>query len=199
MDLLIATNNPGKVAEMLSLLADMQGLAIRTPADLDLHLDIPETGSTYAENATLKALAFAQASRLPALADDSGLELEALNGAPGLISARFAPQNPSTAAQRRAYLLEKLAEHPQPWKARFVSTLCLALPEGATHFTTGVCEGEIIPEERGDQGFGYDPIFVVAGMGRTMAELSMREKNQLSHRALAVEEMKSRLSTLLIP
>lgn len=192
--LFLATNNPGKVEELRSLLASLPTLQITTPDDLGLRLEVDENGQTYAENASLKALAFAQAGGLPALADDSGLEVEALGGRPGLHSARIAP----TAAERRALLLTWLSEKPRPWKARFCSTLCLALPGGQVHVVEGICEGEISPEERGTGGFGYDPIFVVEGMQRTMAELTLEEKNRLSHRAKAMDRMKLILENHLI-
>jgi XTP/dITP diphosphohydrolase len=190
--LLLATNNPGKVLEMRALLADLSYLELATPADLGLDLDVDESGAGFAENAALKARAFAQASGLAALADDSGLEVEALGGAPGLYSNRFFP-GAVTDAQRRAALLERLAGLPRPWTARFRSTVCLAQPDGSEDFAEGECRGEIVPEERGEAGFGYDRIFLVQGIGKTMAELSMAEKNQLSHRARAMEKIKKLL------
>lgn len=183
--LLLATNNPGKIDELRSLLASLPSLQTTTPDELGLRLEVDETGQTYAENASLKARAFALASGLPALADDSGLEVEALGGRPGLHSARIAP----SAAARRRLLVSWLEGKPQPWKARFRSTLCLALPNGQLHVVEGQCLGEISPEERGSGGFGYDPIFIVDGMHRTMAELNPAEKNRLSHRAKAVDNM----------
>lgn len=182
----MATNNPGKVGEIRSILADLAGIELCTPADLGLRLEPEEPALTYAENAAAKANAFAAASGLPALADDSGLEAAALGGAPGVHSARYAPQPAATDADRRAYLLQQLAGHPQPWPAAFHSVVCLALPGGSTFFASGVCHGEITPHERGTGGFGYDRLFVVASAGRTMAELSPQEKNRLSHRALAL-------------
>ena len=194
--LLLATSNPGKLLELRSLLAGLP-LEIATPAELCLNLQVPETGATYAENAALKARAFAAASGLPSLADDSGLEVEALGGAPGLHSARFVPQPGASDADRRTRLLQALANHPQPWLATFRSAICLALPNGETYFTEGICTGEIIPEERGTGGFGYDPIFLLAGLGRTMAELSLEEKNQVSHRARAIGKIKQILKEQL--
>lgn len=185
--LLLATHNPGKAAELRSLLADLAGIELVTPSEAGLEMVVEESGRTYAENAALKARAFADASGLPALADDSGLEVDALNGEPGLHSARVA----GTAAERRALLVKRLEDIPLPWRATFRSTVCLAMPDGDTYFAAGECAGEIIPLDRGSGGFGYDPIFVVAGMARTMAELSLHEKNQLSHRALAIKGMKS--------
>lgn len=194
--LLLATNNPGKLEEMHGLLADLQGWKLASPNELGLDLDVEETGSSYRENAALKARAFAEASGQLALADDSGLELEALNGAPGLYSARYSPKKNATAADRRHYLLSQLERHPRPWRARFTSTVCLARPGGELHFAEGECLGEIIPKERGDFGFGYDPIFAVEGAGKTMAELAMAEKNKLSHRAHAIEAIKAQVRTL---
>lgn len=188
--LLLATNNQGKRREISALLADLE-LELVLPGELGLNLQVEETGSTYAENAAKKALAFAKASGLPALGDDSGLEVDALDGGPGLYSARYSPMPNATDADRRLYLLEKLQGKPRPWTARFRCVVALAFPgpdggPGQVQFAEGVCEGEIIPEERGTGGFGYDPIFFIPEAGRTMAELSMDEKNQLSHRARAI-------------
>jgi len=185
-DLLIATNNKGKLAEIKALLVALD-LTLHTPSELGLRLEIAEDGQTYAENASLKAVAFAQASGMVALGDDSGLEVDALGGRPGLHSHRFCPIPNATDADRRAYLLERLRGKPRPWTARFRATVAIASPEGMARLATGQCEGEIIPEERGSNGFGYDPIFFIAEPGRTMAQLSMDEKNRLSHRALAVQ------------
>jgi len=193
--LLIATNNRGKMAEIRALLAGLE-VSLVTPGDLGLDLEVPEQGQTYAENAAYKALAFAAASGLLSLADDSGLEVDALNGRPGLHSKRFGPQ-PATDASRRRYLLEQLAGRPRPWTARFRATLALARPGSEVRLTEGICEGEIIPEERGSNGFGYDPLFLIPGTGRTMAELSMDEKNRLSHRARAVRNALPILRELL--
>ncbi len=196
--LLIATNNPGKVQEFTALLAGLAQLELCTPAQLGLALDPPETGLTYTENAAIKALAFAQAAQLPALADDSGLEVAALAGAPGLHSARYSPKPGATDADRRAHLLAQLAAQPAPppWPARFCATVCLALPDGRTFFAEGECAGEITTQERGSGGFGYDAIFVVAGTGLTMAELRFEDKNQISHRARAVQGLHARLAEL---
>jgi XTP/dITP diphosphohydrolase len=184
--LLIATNNKGKVAEIKALL-DGLGFTLLTPAELGLVLEIPEDGQTYAENASKKALAFSQASGMIALGDDSGLEVDALDGQPGLHSHRFSPRPDATDADRRRYLLEKLQDLRRPWTAQFRATVAVALPSGEVQLATGQCKGEIIPEERGTNGFGYDPIFFIPELGRTMAELEMDEKNRLSHRARAVQ------------
>ncbi len=184
--LLIATNNKGKVAEIKDLLAGL-GLELLIPADLGLRLEVVEDGETYAENATKKALAFARASGRVALGDDSGLEVDALDGQPGLHSHRFLPLPNASDADRRKYLLEQLGDKPRPWTARFRATVAVATPAGEVRLAAGQCEGEIIPEERGTGGFGYDPIFLIPELGQTMAELDMEEKNRLSHRARAVQ------------
>jgi len=195
--LLIATNNKGKIKELHALLDDM-GIDLVTPAQLDLDLDVIEDGHTYAENATRKAVAFARASGLISLADDSGLEVDALDGGPGLYSARYGSTNGEKLSdtERRKYLLQKLKDKPRPWTARFHATIAIAIPDGKTHLAEGWCEGEIIPEERGAGGFGYDPIFLLPELRKTMAELSMDEKNRLSHRARAVMNTKPILETL---
>ena len=184
--LLLATNNIGKVAEIKALL-EHAGLTLLTPAEIGLVLEVPEDGQTYAENASKKAVAFSQASGIVALADDSGLEVDALDGQPGLHSHRFCPLPEATDADRREYLLKKLQGSRRPWTARFRATVALALPSGEVRLADGLCEGEIIPEERGTNGFGYDPIFFIPGLGRCMAELEMDEKNRLSHRGRAVQ------------
>lgn len=183
--LLIATNNPGKQKEIKSLLQDL-AIEFVTPAEIGLNLDVTEDGTTYQENAAKKAIAFAQSSGLISLADDTGLEVKALENAPGLYSARYAPQANATDANRRAYILKNLQIHPQPWEARFICVVAIATPGGILHFSEGICSGEIILNERGDHGFGYDPIFLLPSIRKTMAEISMKEKNRFSHRAKAV-------------
>jgi XTP/dITP diphosphohydrolase len=211
--LLIATNNQGKVKELQELLEDT-GIQLVTPAEIHLELDVHEDGSTYAENASKKAIAFAKASGLISLADDSGLEVDALDGAPGLYSARYGSVNGEklSDAGRRRYLLQNLKDKPRPWTARFHATIAVAIPgplwsqaarrlqvqepAPGLHMFEGYCLGEIIPEERGTGGFGYDPIFLLPELGRTMAELTMDEKNRLSHRARAVMNARATLSLL---
>jgi XTP/dITP diphosphohydrolase len=184
-NLLLASGNIGKLREIQALL-DHLDMRLLIPDEIGLHLEVVENGLTYAENAARKALAFASASGMLTLADDSGLEVEALGGLPGLHSARFSPKSGATDADRRILLLKHLQSRPRPWRACFHCIVALATPAGWIGFAEGECPGEIIPEERGQNGFGYDPIFYLAGMGRTMAELNMTEKNQLSHRARAV-------------
>ena len=196
--LLIATNNKGKIQELQALLKDT-GVQLATPAQIGIDLDVIEDGSTYAENAAKKAIAFAERSGLVSLADDSGLEVAALNGAPGLYSARYGSNNEGklSDAERRAFLIKNIVDKPRPWTARFHATIAVAVPNGETHLAEGFCEGEIIPEERGTGGFGYDPIFLLSELGKTMAELSLEEKNRLSHRARAVMNAKLILEKLL--
>jgi XTP/dITP diphosphohydrolase len=188
--LLIASTNTGKLREIEAILGcasvDARSLSLVLPSQLGILLQVEEDGSTYAENAAKKALAYAQASGLVTLADDSGLEVNALDGRPGLYSARYAPWPGATDADRRHYLLQNLARKPRPWMAHFHCTVAIAMPGGGVYFADGDCQGEIIPEERGTGGFGYDPIFFLPALGKTMAELPMQEKNQLSHRARAI-------------
>ena len=204
--LLIATNNQGKIQELQQLLEDLN-VELVTPADINLDLDVVEDGSTYAENATKKALAFAHASGLISLADDSGLEVDALNGEPGLYSARYGGSEGKllSFAERRKYLISNLQGKPRPWTARFHATIAIVNPgniklnpvaKESLQFAEGTCEGEIIPEDRGTGGFGYDPIFFFPELGKTMAELPSVEKNRLSHRARAVMNAKEILSYL---
>ncbi|MCE1253597.1 MAG: RdgB/HAM1 family non-canonical purine NTP pyrophosphatase [Anaerolineae bacterium] len=184
--LLIATNNPGKLLEMQALLT---GLPVRLyiPRDLNIKLDVEENGSTYAENAALKAVAFGKASRMLTLADDSGLEVDALGGQPGLYSARYMGSHDDSDADRRAFLLKNLSGAARPWTAHFHCSVALWAPDESIQYAEGICPGEIIPQERGSNGFGYDPIFLLSELNKTMAELSMEEKNQLSHRARAIQ------------
>jgi XTP/dITP diphosphohydrolase len=195
--LLIATNNQGKIKELQALLQDTR-IKFVTPSQINLDLDVPEDGQTYAENASRKAIAFAKASGLVSLADDSGLEVEALDGAPGLYSARYgSPDGKKLSdAERRAFLIQNLQSKLRPWTARFHATIAIAAPKGEIHLAEGFCEGEIIPEERGTGGFGYDPVFLLPELRKTMAELSMEEKNRLSHRARAVMKAKPILKKL---
>jgi len=201
--LLIATNNQGKLVEFQELLTDIN-VELITPAMINLDLDVVEDGLTYEENAVKKAVAFAQASGLISLADDSGLEVDALDGAPGLYSARYGSTNgvKLSDAERRKFLIKNLIDKPRPWTAHFTATIAIAIPDklwtqAADHLNlreqaqslqifNGICKGEIIPEERGTGGFGYDPIFLLKDLGKTIAELPREEKNRLSHRARAV-------------
>jgi XTP/dITP diphosphohydrolase len=187
--LMIATQNPGKQREFRELLAALvaqTGAQVLMPGERGPAVDVPETGSTYAENASLKAVALAQASGAPALGDDSGVEVAALGGAPGLYSARFAGPG-ATDADRRRKLLHDLSQAPTPRAARFVCAIAVALPDGEVRLFEGECRGEIALAESGQGGFGYDPVFFVPEYGATMAALPPEVKNTISHRARAVQ------------
>ena len=193
--LMLATGNPGKVREFRDILAlhlDLVGVSLLTPRDWPIPLpDVAETGATFAENARLKAEALASATGLPSLADDSGLCVDALGGAPGLYSARWAGAGASD-VDRNANLLLALADVPPKGRmARFVCTAALAAPGWETVMAEGVCAGIILDAPRGTNGFGYDPLFLLPDLDKTMAELAAEEKNRLSHRALAVSRLSS--------
>ena len=177
--LAIATGNAGKLGEYRQLLAGT-GLTL-----MGVDPGVAEVGTTYAVNAQIKAEAAREALGLPAVGDDSGVEVDVLKGFPGIHSARIGP----TQKDRTQALLDRLKGHPRPWLARFVCTIALAVPGRATQFFDGECRGEIVPEWRGEAGFGYDPIFLVPEAGRTFGEMSPEEKADYSHRARAVRAM----------
>lgn len=195
--LLLATNNTGKLAELRSLLSGLN-LELLSPSDLGLDLHVKERGLNYLENAVLKAAIFADAAQLWTLADDSGLEVDVLDGAPGIHSARYSPEPGATDKDRRLYMIENLKGFTRPWKATFQCTIALVGPEGSPIVTRGSCPGDIIPEDRGHGGFGYDKIFRLEASGLTMAELTPEQKNQLSHRAQAVKKLTPILETLFV-
>ncbi len=197
---MLATTSAGKVREFRELVAahlDPARVQIATPDELGLTLPpVEESGATFTENALLKARAVAHAAGLPALADDSGLCVDALSGRPGLHSARWAG-SAATDADRCALLLQRLQGVPAKRRAaRFVCVVALALPDGTTWTAEGTCEGIIAAAPCGAQGFGYDPVFLVPALGITFAELSDAEKNRLSHRALALAALAPRLKVV---
>ncbi len=194
--LLLATANVGKASEMRAVLSILP-IEILDLNNLSFHLSVPEDGTTYQENAVKKALAYLSASGLPTLADDSGLEVDALNGEPGIFSARYSKLPQASDSDRRAFLLSRLQDKPRPWTARFRCVLALALPQQEAVLFEGICEGEIIPEERGQGGFGYDPIFLIPTLNRTMAELDLSQKNAISHRGRALQLLIPYLTRLL--
>jgi XTP/dITP diphosphohydrolase len=182
--LLLGTSSRKKLGELVPILGGAP-LTLVTPADLGLDLDVEETGHNFRDNAILKANAFARAAGLPALADDSGLEVDALHGAPGVRSARYAGPG-ATDADRIALLLRNLDGVPAGQRtARFRCTMALATPEGLVGTVDGACEGEIAFSPRGSNGFGYDPVFLLPHLGRTMAELEDEQKHAISHRGRA--------------
>ena len=182
--LLLATKNAAKVREYL---LPLQGIPydIVTLSDVGIDVVVRETGETMEENASIKAKAYALASDLTALADDSGLEVDALGGEPGALSARYAGEGVSD-RQRLDFLLSKLSH--VPWEqraARFRCVIAIATPKGAVELCQGECHGIIAFEPKGEGGFGYDPIFFLPELGKTMAELTIEEKNEISHRGKA--------------
>lgn len=193
--ILVASNNAGKLKEFLPILSHLP-VEVLTPHMLGLNLEVEETGATYLANACLKAEAFARASGLLTLADDSGLEVDVLNGAPGVYSARYADEG-ATDADRRKKLVEAVRLFPVPRTARFRCVIAIALSPENIYSFEGACEGEIVLEERGAGGFGYDPIFFMPERGATMAELPEEVKNQISHRARAAQAAFPFLQNLL--
>ncbi|MFZ3151296.1 MAG: RdgB/HAM1 family non-canonical purine NTP pyrophosphatase [Anaerolineaceae bacterium] len=184
--LLIATNNLGKIAEIRAILSNLS-IELIAPIDLSLDLTIEEDGKTYYENALKKAIAYYQESGLPTLADDSGLEVDALNGDPGIRSRRYSPDTQATDMDRCTYLVSQLKKFPRPWKATFHCEIVLLTSPNLHIRSHGICSGQIIPEPRGENGFGYDPIFLLDEYPVTMAELPDELKNQFSHRAQALQ------------
>jgi len=190
--LLIGSGNPGKQREWRELLAGLDVVLI-LPQDLDpAPAEPPEDAATFEANAIHKARTYAVATGLRTIADDSGLEVDALRGAPGIRSRRFFGED-ATAEQRNARLLA-LLEGVQARGARFVCVAALATPDGRVETFEGEVRGEIATAPRGEQGFGYDPLFVIAGDGRTMAELPNDEKHRISHRGLAAAKVRARLA-----
>ena len=184
--LLIATNNKGKIQEFQALLKGIP-FGLVTPGQIGLKLEVEESGDSYQSNARIKALAFAEASGLPTLADDSGLEVDALNGEPGIRSARYAGSG-ATDFNKVDYLLSKLKDIPQENRtARFKCVIAVARQDGKIEYCEGQCEGLITFEARGAAGFGYDPIFLFPDLGKTMAELPEEVKNRISHRGRAAQ------------
>jgi XTP/dITP diphosphohydrolase len=190
--LLIGSGNAGKQREYRELLAGLD-LELIAPSDFETPIAEPEeTGRTFAENASHKARTYAAASGLRTVADDSGLEVDALHGAPGLRSRRFFGEDAS-AAERNTRLLA-LLEGVEARGARFVCVTALASPDGRVELFDGEVRGEIARAPRGEAGFGYDPLFVIASDGRTMAELPSEEKHRVSHRGLAAAKLRAYIS-----
>ena len=187
MKIILATQNQGKLRELQDLLAD-ETIEVLSLNDIEDWEDVEENGETFAENAALKAREAVKKTGLIALADDSGLEVDALNGAPGVYSARFAgePKNDERNNDKLLQLLEIVPEDKR--QARFRCALVVATPGGEEYLTEGTVEGQILTERRGSAGFGYDPLFFVPEYARTMAELTLAEKNKLSHRAQAFRQ-----------
>jgi XTP/dITP diphosphohydrolase len=187
MKILLATQNLGKVKELQDLLSGEQ-IEVISLRDIANWEEVEETGSTFAENAALKARIAAERTGLISLADDSGLEVDALKGAPGVYSARFAGE-PKDDERNNDKLLNELKEVPEAKRtARFKCALVVATPSGEEYLTEGSVEGRILKQRRGKEGFGYDPLFYIPDFGRTMAELNLTQKNKISHRAQAFQK-----------
>jgi XTP/dITP diphosphohydrolase len=185
--LLIATNNAGKLTEYHELLQN-PGLELLTLNQVGITEDIPETGHSFLENAIFKAKTCSSLSGIITLADDSGLEVSALGGAPGVKSKRYAGTHASD-EERIRFLLDKLSKSPVANRqARLVCYIAISYPDGPTFTCSGTVEGEIASCPQGSNGFGYDPVFFIPSLGRTMAQLSFEEKNMISHRAVAARE-----------
>ncbi len=195
--LLVATHNQGKVREFAEMLADMQ-IEFLSLDDAGITMDVEETGSTFRENALLKANTYAQKTGLLTLADDSGLEVDALDGAPGIYTARYGGAG-LTHKERYLYLLKNLtAVSPENRSARFRCVIVLTAPNGVLlGESEGICEGMIAQEPVGDGGFGYDPVFYLPERQRTMAQLSSSIKHQISHRGQAIKQIEPLLREIL--
>ena len=186
MKLILASNNMNKLREFRELVAGMD-IELISQREAGCDFEVDETGTTFEENAYLKASAVTAATGCAAVADDSGLMVDALGGEPGVYSARYGPGHDATDAERYGYLLSKLGDEENR-AARFVCCICCTLPDGTVLRSRGECEGEILFAPRGTNGFGYDPVFRPLGQQRGMAELTPEEKNAISHRGKALRE-----------
>jgi len=190
MKLLAATTNRGKIVEIAEILSGL-GVTVMTPEEIDLHIDVKEDGATFAENALIKARAWSEAAGMPALADDSGLCVDALDGRPGVMSARFS--GPDATDEKNIELLLRSLQSKTQRTARFVCAVALAWQTGEVILAEGRYEGIIIDEPRGRGGFGYDPVFLDPELNKTLAQMSPGEKNARSHRKKALDALKTRL------
>ena len=194
MRFVLATNNPKKLAEMAGILKSL-GVEVVSPKDLGITVDVEETGSTFAENAMLKAKAICKAADLPAIADDSGLCVDALNGAPGVYSARYGGEGLD---DRGRYMLLLSSLRGAPTRAaHFACAVACAFPNGDTLTAEGRCDGSIAYAPLGEGGFGYDPVFLLPGTGKTFGQLTQEEKSAVSHRGRALREFSEKLETYL--
>ena len=194
MRFVLATNNAGKLKEMAEILGQL-GIEVVSPKELGLHVEVEETGTTFAENAMLKAKAVCAASGLPAIADDSGLCVDALGGAPGVYSARYGGEGLDDVGRYRL-LLENM-KGMGPRTAKFVSVITCCFPDGTVLIARGECPGTIAFAPQGENGFGYDPVFWLPQLKKTFAQLSAEEKNAISHRGRALAEFKAILENYL--
>ena len=194
MRFVLATHNPGKLREMGEILKDF-GIEVVSPRDLGLAVDVEETGTTFAENAMLKAKAICKAAGLPAIADDSGLCVDALGGAPGVYSARYGGEGLDDKG-RYMLLLSSLRGAPTR-AAHFACAVACAFPNGDTLTAEGRCDGSIAYAPLGEGGFGYDPVFLLPGTGKTFGQLTQEEKSAVSHRGRALKDFAGKLEAYL--
>lgn len=194
MKFVLATQNQGKVREMRAILSRL-GIEVISAAEAGVHLDVEETGTTFAENAFLKAQAVCQAAGLPAIADDSGLCVDALNGGPGVYSARYGGEGLDD--KGRCMLLLQNMRGQTTRAAHFACAICCAFPNGDTVTAEGRCGGTIAFAPMGTDGFGYDPLFFVPDKAKTFAQLTAEEKNEISHRGKALTDFAAKLETYL--
>jgi len=191
----LATRNPDKREELTALLGDL-GIKIRTLADFPDAPEVVEDGDTCRANAVKKAVAIARHTGLPAVADDTGLEVEALGGRPGVHAARYAGERATYEDNWRKLIRELDGVPRQRRRARFITVAAVAMPSGKVEVAEGILEGVIAEAPAGTQGFGYDPIFVVPQLGKTLAQLAQGEKNRISHRARAFSKVREILLNL---
>lgn len=195
MYMILASNNPKKLRELSAILSDM-GIEVIAQREAGCDFEVEETGTTFAENAYLKAKAVADATGILTVADDSGLMVEALNGEPGVYSARYAPGgHEASDREKYMYLLSKM-EGAENRRAKFVTAICCIFPDGRTIRTTGEIHGTILTEPDGEGGFGYDPVFRPDGYERSMAVLGPEVKNKISHRARALLKLREELENV---
>ena len=194
MKYVLATHNPGKLKEMGAILAQF-GVEVVSPKDLGLTVDVEETGATFAENAMLKAKAICDAAGLPAIADDSGLCVDALNGGPGVYSARYGGEGLDD-KDRYTLLLNNMRGQPTR-AAHFTCSIACAFPNGDTLTAEGRCDGTIAFAPMGEGGFGYDPVFFVPEKAKTFGQLTAEEKSNISHRGKALKSFAEKLETYL--
>lgn len=194
MKIVLASKNAHKLAELRAILSQ-QGVEVVLESDAGVDVDVEETGSTFEENALLKARAVMEATGLPAIADDSGLCVDALNGAPGVYSARYGGPGLDDAG-RYKLLLENMRGMLDR-RCRFVSCICCCFPGGDTLTARGECHGTLAYAPKGEDGFGYDPVFFVPGLKKTFAQLAPEEKNAISHRGVALEQFAEKLREYL--
>lgn len=193
MRAVLASKNAHKLEE-ISKIVEQFDLQLVLQSELGIDVDVEETGTTFEENSMLKARAVMEKSGLPAIADDSGLMVDALDGAPGIYSARFGGDRCRSDRERYEYLLSLLENVPEEQRtARFVSVITLLYPDGTAVVARGECLGVILRGPRGENGFGYDPVFFVEEDGKTMAEMAPERKNEISHRARALQALAAKL------